>query len=69
MLFTSMNYFSHQQQEIDWSAFVLAQMQVLLDTVNVKNFDKTVTQINQIHCNKFVLVNWKSNHLVVIETK
>ena len=35
------NYFSHQQQEIDWSAFVLAQMQVLLDTVNVKNFDKT----------------------------
>ena len=35
----------------------------------IKNFDKTVTQINQIHCNKFVLVNWKSNHLVVIETK
>ena len=36
------HYFSHQQQEIDWSAFVLAQMQVLLDTVNVKNFDKTI---------------------------
>jgi len=34
------SYFSHLQQEIDWSAFVLAQMQVLLDTVNVKNFDK-----------------------------
>jgi len=39
------NYFSHQQQEIDWSAFVLAQMQVLLDTVNVKNIDKTHVSI------------------------
>jgi hypothetical protein len=35
------NYFSNLNQEIDWSAFVLAQMQVLLDTINVKNFDKT----------------------------
>jgi len=35
------NYFSNQKQEIDWSAFVLAQMQVLLDTINLKNFNKT----------------------------
>ncbi len=35
------NYFSNLKQEIDWSAFVLAQMQVLLDTINVKKFNKT----------------------------
>jgi hypothetical protein len=35
------NNFSNLKQEIDWSAFVLAQMQVLLDTINIKNFNKT----------------------------
>ena len=34
------NYFSNLNQEVDWSGFILAQMQVLLDTVNIKNFDK-----------------------------
>jgi hypothetical protein len=34
----------------------------------IKNFDKTVTQINQIESNKFVLVNWKANCMVIVST-
>jgi TPR repeat protein len=39
------NYFAHQKQEIDWSGFVLAQMQVLIDTINVKNFNKSDARV------------------------
>jgi TPR repeat protein len=39
------NYFSSTKEEIDWSAIVLAQMQVLLDTINLKNIDKSEARI------------------------
>lgn len=35
----------------------------------IENFDKTVTQINQISSNKYVMVNWKSNNLVLVTVK
>lgn len=35
----------------------------------IDNFDKTVTQINQISNNKYILVNWKANYLCVITVK
>lgn len=39
------NYFTSNKEEIDWSAIVLAQMQVLLDTINLKNIDKSEARI------------------------
>jgi len=43
-------YFLNLNLEVDWSSFLLAQMQVLLDTVNAKGFNKddTFTVFNAI---------------------
>ena len=35
----------------------------------IEQFDKTVTQINQISSNKYVMVNWKSNNLILVTVK
>ena len=35
----------------------------------IDEFDKEITQINQINENKYVLINWKANKFVIVDTK
>ena len=35
----------------------------------IDNFDKEVTQISQINENKYILINWKANKFIIVDTK